>query len=158
MSGEEPEKDKEYKLPEFVFVDETEEKRERYSRFEGSEEYFEPFERLERASYPFVLRLFTFAIAAGLIAGGIIVVCGLAFSLGIAAICFFQVEPFNVVATRLWNALRKIAVISMGLFTATISPAFGFSMIMVYFLLRGEAESNALLNRILQQMQSRIRP
>lgn len=59
-------------------------------------------------------------------------------------------EPFNKQTIRYWKQLKKAVVIALGLFIATLSPAFGFGMILLYFVLQGEEINNSFLNQMMK--------
>ena len=57
----------------------------------------------------------------------------------LATLLFFQSEKVNGLVKSLWGLYRKALVYSLGTFAATFSPSFGFGIIVLYYMLRGES-------------------
>lgn len=139
--------------PDIIFVDKTKQTHEegegqREETF-SQEQYYQSFQKLEEMRYPTALRVLTFFAAAGLVlAAGLLAVLS-AFFFVLSAVTLFQVERLNQLAKIAWSGLQKVAAFFLGFFVATFSPALGFGIIILYFMLRGEGASDAILNRVM---------
>lgn len=144
------------KLPEFVFIDE-----EKTYTYEPGEE-FDPFEQrfeenfrgMKKAEYPFSVRVFCFAAAVVTF-----FLCALALPLLLFfffgnLLTFSKVEVLRIRMEWLWGAFKKLFVVWLGVSIAVISPAFGFSVILIYLMLQGVNEEEDWIART---MKSRFR-
>jgi hypothetical protein len=137
--------------PEFIYVDEQQERVKRSEMLHDARgDYYEKLQHIENFKYPaLVLRLLTlvwsviFALSALLLSAGVV------FTTALAVLCLFRSAKFNAWRKKVWDFFRKSLVFSLGTFIATLSPPFGFGVIVLYFMLRGEdAEKNEFMRLI----------
>lgn len=140
------------KLPEFIYIDDIqiEPDQEESRKSTREENLYASINELEKARYPWLLRVLTFFASLVLVVVIpillIVVLCNALFAFGL----LWKFEPFNKQTIRYWKQLKKAVVIALGLFIATLSPAFGFGMILLYFVLQGEEINNNFLNQMMK--------
>lgn len=130
---------KEPKKPEFIFVGEQEEHQDvEYSEFVERERIFQQFKKLDKASYPFFLRILTLV---GSVLMFVVAIIPLAMTLVYLAFCivsFFQVKSLTGLLKRVWSNFQKVIVMGIGFLIATFMPPLGFGFILLYVMLQGE--------------------
>ncbi len=145
-AGDEPPKHQ----PEFIYIDERQERAKRAESLQkASGAYIEKLQLIDNRKIPFIFRflslLWSFAFAAG--AALLFVLCVVLFP--IAILLFFRWERLNAFIKRQWTLMGKLLVFSIGTLIATVNPPYGFGIIVLYFVLRGEdIENNALMRLI----------
>jgi hypothetical protein len=142
----------ERKLPDFIYIDSEKSTREQESfkgQFRG--EMGTHFEKMADKEYPLMLRLFCFVFSALVFLVSLIALMFFLFFLLINLVTFFQMEAFWKQTKNLWEQLKKLIVSGIGLAVAVISPAFGFSIIMVYMLLKGSAMDEDWVSRVMKE-------
>lgn len=135
------------KKPDFIYVDHTYQ-HERSQGSEGASQAFESLRTMQQRHYPLSLRFFTlgasfiFAIWAALM----LICTGV--SIVIAALVLFKSDYGNGRIKAYWKYFRQSLVFMLGLFVAAFSPAFGISIIILYYVQQGESIRNRLFARV----------
>lgn len=139
--------------PEFVIIDDGNHRQQTSSRASSGSQKVPPFtsiEQLSEAHYPLSIRLLCTllsllmvfsSIAAAILTG--IFALGVVFTLG-------KHEYTRNLFDYFWGWWRKTLVLALGFFVAFFSPPFGFSIIIIYFVLMGEKLNQELLRRVMQ--------
>lgn len=143
------EEKEERKMPEFIFVEEGKtEDGKKYGEFK--EEFQESVHKMEDRAYPISVRIVCLIMALFL---SIIVLISIPFLLGFLSInlvTFFQMGPFWERTQQFLETFKKLFVTVLGLIIAFFSPAFGLSVIMVYFMMRGQQMDQQWVSRIME--------
>jgi len=136
-------------MPEFIFVEEG--KTEEGETIGGfKEEFKESVSQMENRAYPVSVRIVCLLVAFFL---SIVVLISIPFLLGFFSlnlVTFFQMEAFWKRTQKFWDTFKKLFVTVLGLVIAFFSPAFGLSVIMVYFMMRGQQMDQVWVNRMMQ--------
>lgn len=136
--------------PEIIYIDEVSIEPELEESTDHGQLY-NSINQLEKVHYPFFLRLITFfASLALLILLPLFALFVAAHGL-IAGLLVFKNPTSNAKAWYYWKQLKKTAAVMLSLLIATISPSFGFGMIILYFVLQGEEIHNSFLNQIMNR-------
>lgn len=136
--------------PEFIVIEDTKE------YVYGSSSLDRPEEEIlkQKIKNPISIRMLCFlALMATFIFIGALF-SYLILILLIAMICFFQNEGFNRSLRRLWKVFKNSWVIAVGLALGIFSPALGFTVLLVYFSLKGSGKDRDLLRRTLKRFTS----
>ncbi|MBS4168763.1 hypothetical protein [Parachlamydia sp. AcF125] len=148
------------KLPEFIYIEDLQRgaEQEEIRKNPGEEKLYSSINQLEKKHYPWVLRAITFFASLFLLVAIpfllVVVLCNALFAVGLLG----KFEPFNRQTIRYWKQLKKATVIALGLFTATLSPAFGFGIILMYFVLQGEELNNSFLEQMMKSRRGNASP
>lgn len=148
------EEDPGQKKPEFIYVEDVEvqDVRQRGGPQEEPKRdaLYESFVHLENSKYPNVIRVFTFIASLGFFLFSFLALAFVAFHLALAVLTFFQSKDVNAALKRSWAGYNTLLVFTLGCLIATISPAFGFGIVLVYFAVKGKKLENSLVGRIFQ--------
>ncbi len=136
-------------IPEFIFL-ETEQDEPRKGFRDTSEDFKQSFKTIQGQSYPAAIRLVFFFFAFVLVLFSMIITPIVLFFIVFNFLTLFKLETFNRNAQQLWNAYKKLLVMGVGLTLAVFSPPLGISVIMIYFMMRGEQFGNVWVNRFMQ--------
>lgn len=128
--------------PEFIVIEEPDEAE--------SKEYYHSFMSLERSHYSPLVRFFFFLGSFLIVCFSFLLLILSVFYLVLNAATFFQVASFKQQLIRIWGRYKTVLVFSLGLFIATLSPPFGFSIILVYFMLQGQRLENTMMSRFMR--------
>jgi hypothetical protein len=136
------------KLPDYIYVDEKSDEK---TKGDFGEKYFTSLNNLNARTYPFALRLMTLfgAIILGFwmfLLGACLGVLAL-----VSAVFFFQWKELNQLTHRFSKIVCRLFAISLSLLVATWDPAFGFGIILLYFMLQGEKLETGFMGRILKK-------
>jgi hypothetical protein len=143
-----PPENEQRELPEFIYI-ETENHEEQGSRG-YQEEFRASFDKMEGRNYPFSVRLVCLISALFLLFAVLLTTPFLLVFFLINLVTVFQLTAFWERTKQLWNAYRKLFVTLLGLFVAVFSPAFGLSIIMMYFMMRGQQSDQQWVSRIME--------
>lgn len=138
-------------LPEFIVIEEGEEG-EGYGTFgEEQEATFQAFQKIITGKrYPFSLHVWMFFLFLVTLTISCIAVFLLFLSLAIATLTLFQFKAFNNYAMMIWRNFRRMIVFTLGFAIAIFSPPFGFGIILLYFMLYGDALANQFAERMMK--------
>lgn len=137
--------------PQFIYIDETKERAKRQeSLHKGKAEYIEKLQRLDSRKYPFIFRflslLWCFAFAAGAVLLFLLVVL----LMPIALLLLLRYRRLNAYIQKQWSLMCKLVVFAFGSLFAVVNPPYGFGIIILFFMLKGEdAQNNPLLRLII---------
>jgi len=139
----------ERKMPDFIFVDSESEYRE--EAYGGYQREFDPeFQKMAVKEYPLILRFFCLIFSALILLVSAVAFLFVLFFFAGNLLTFFQMDQFWKQTKNLWEQLKKLFVSGLGLAIAVISPAFGFSIIMVYLLLKGSTMDEDWVSRMMK--------
>jgi hypothetical protein len=138
------------KLPEFIFIDEGEEKQELPHR--KSSFPYEEISRLKGVKYPFFLRMFSlFASILALLWAWGALLCTLGLG-AVALITVGQWKEVNELIPIYWKVLKRAMVFFIGCLVGVFSPTLGFGFVLLYFMLRGETMNrNSMFEKIISR-------
>lgn len=134
--------------PEFIIIDEESAEKERIQgrREEGS---FSSFEDLTDVKFPFSIRVVSFGLSLLMLMSAIAAVLGIIGAGLISVLTLGYYERSIALFHRCVNWWRKSSVLALGFFIAIFSPSFGFTIIIIYFLMLGEKISHDILKKML---------
>lgn len=138
------------KMPEFIYVDSgREEIRGSYQQF-SQQEYIQSFQKIGTIHFPISIRFICLllALVMFLTAAFVSIFVALFFMLNI--LTFFQAKQFWAKTKELWIRLKKVIVTAFGALIGVFSPAFGFSIILVYLMLQGGTQNEDWVTRIIR--------
>lgn len=139
------------KMPEFIYVDpDVETEREAPDLGGFGQEYFTSFQTFKKKDSSIMVRVVSF-FGALILLGAVIL--GLPFFLLFLAlnlITFFKMKPFWEQTIKLWEYIKRVLAVIVGLFVAVFSPSFGLTIIMVYFLLQGQRLENQFMMKLMK--------
>lgn len=140
----------ERKMPDFIFVDRENGYEE--ESFRGYQQEFDPtFQKMAVKEYPLILRFFCLIFSALILLVSAVAFLFVIFFFLANLITFFKMDQFWKQTKNLWVQLKKLFVSGMGLAIAVISPAFGFSIILVYLLLKGATMDEDWVSRMMKE-------
>ncbi len=143
-----PSREKEQtKEPHVILLDDQQSER----NYQEGKDFFDSFHRFEKATYPMPFRFFTFTASLTLFLSSAILACFLIISLFIGLLALYQSPTLNGPIHRIWKILRRLLVISLGLFIGSFSPAFGFGIVLLYFIMQGEKLNVSILSRMMNK-------
>lgn len=147
-SSENSEKN-EFKKPEFIIIDETKDYVYGSSRgWAGPEE-----EELltKKVKNPFSLRLLCVVglVITLVFAGGLISYLAL-LSL-FATLCLFRNKSINLALANIWRFFTYALVVAVSLVLAIFSPTLGFTLLVLYFTMKGQGNDRDVLRKILRK-------
>lgn len=135
--------------PEYIILDKEEEQPQNQQSKEQAD-YLATLQKIGQLQFGFGLRFL--CLIAGLVAAVATVIVG-ALALivfGIGLITLFMSKEINEQVVKALRNVRKLLVITFGLFLAVLSPALGLGMIILYFMLKGEALQQDIVNRVIR--------
>jgi hypothetical protein len=135
----------EHKLPDFIYIDSDKSHREQ-KPFHGQIR----FDKMAEREYSLKLRFFCLALSVLVFLFSFFAFVFFLFFLLLNALTLFQLSAFWKQTQNLWQQLKKLFVCGIGLGFAAVSPAFGFSVIMVYMLLKGSAMEEGWVSKIVK--------
>lgn len=136
--------------PQFIFIEE-EKFQESHSQRSGaaSEGSSVALEQLGNLRYSWHVRLTALVFAVIAVVALFFALVLLLFSaLGVCCTGGFY-TPARRLLSRMSHWCRKAAVLALGFVVAILSPAFGFAIIVLYFILAGERLNQELLQRMM---------
>lgn len=137
--------------PEFIYIDERKERERREEVLSDKRSnYFTKLQEIDNIKYPFYMRIFTVIWSVLFALGAIAALVAFMGVFLCAALCLFRWQRCNSVLAKLSDNFYKLLVFSLGTFIGTVSPPFGFGIIVLYFMLRGEDVENSIFMRFLQ--------
>ncbi len=131
-----PEEKKSQNKPEFIYV-ETEHYDEGHEFGGFQKEFQQSYQKMETKNYPAAVRMVCFVCSFFLILFLLLAAPFLLLFVGINLLTFFQLKLFWEKTVQLWSMFKRMFVTALGLLIAVLSPAFGLSVIMVYFMMSG---------------------
>ena len=117
-----------------------------YVILEGDEstqgEQFEDLARVLTMRVPWRLRLLFFLLLFPIVIW--IAVAGFAWVISgtLNLVTAFRVDDFGVLTRRMWRQLRRGFAFALSLLVALLSPPMGLGVLMLYFILHEDSESN----------------
>ncbi len=138
-------------MPEFIYIDTDQRYHEEYFREGPRTAFGASFESLTRREYPLMLRLFCLVFSSLVLFFACFVLAFVLLFTAINLVTFFTLTDFWKRTKSLWEQLKKLFVSGIGLLVAVVSPAFGFSIIMVYFLLKGARMDEDWVSRMMRE-------
>ena len=114
-------------------------------------EYIETLQKIGKMSFGWPVRIMCLSATIIAAASALVVFFFTVLSVLLASLALFMMKDVNAYMLKAINNLRKLLAITVGLFIAVFSPPLGLGMIVLYFMLHGEALSNGLFNRIFTQ-------
>lgn len=133
--------------PEYVILDKEEEQpQQQYAKEQA--DYLTTLHKIGQLRFGLGLRILCL-LAAGIaaIATAIIAVLAL-IVVAMGAITLFLSKDINAQVLKALRNVRKLLVITFGLFLAVFSPALGLGMIVLYFMLKGESLQQDIINKV----------
>lgn len=145
-------KGKEEKIPEYIYIDSKENfsQEEPFSTHYEHKEHRYSFEQLAHKEYPFVLRIVCLFVASLVLSFTALVLFLFMIFFFANAVTFFHFENFWKGTKQLWEQIKKLFVCGLGLTVAVVSPAFGLSMIMLYFVVKGSNMNEDWVSRTMK--------
>lgn len=123
------------KLPDYIYINDE------HDPSGNAEEAFQEGKEsrsYSARSYPFFFRFVTLVGGTVMAAwAGVLLAASILAALA-TVLVFWRSEEMSVKAVGLWKRTCKMSAISLALFVATLSPAFGFGIAALYFAQRGE--------------------
>lgn len=145
MSKEESE-DHTVHEPEYVILDAEEET----PRSDGSGEMFDTLKKVSAKHFPWPMRIACVILFFFFLAVAVLLFIHVLFHILLATVTLFENPALNSNVKKAWNLLVSDIVIALGLAIAFFSPAFGLSVMMLYFMLHRENSSSAFVTRFFQ--------
>jgi len=125
--------EEEVQRPEYVILDDEE---------SAQHEQFDDLARVLSMRVPLRLRLLFVLLLLPVAVW--IVIAGIAWLVS-GALCLvtaMRVEDFRLMARRMWRQMRRACAFALSLVLALLSPPMGLGVLMLYFILHEEADSN----------------
>lgn len=149
-SSSKKEKEEIHHVPEFVYIDD-EDTYEYESTFSGMREKgSDSLQDLVKRRYPAKLRVITFFISLLALLFTCVTLIFLTLYVCLSGLLLFQNDRLNFYLKKCFNVFKKSLVFFLGFFVATLSPGFGFGIIILYFIMQGEKMSDPVMGRIFQ--------
>lgn len=150
-NGEHKEDSTKRNEPEIIYIDDISIEPE-LEESTAQEQFYSSIHELGKGKhYPLFMRILTFfASLALLILLPFFMLFAAAHGL-VAGLVLFRNSASNAKARYYWKQLKKTIAVTLGLLIATISPSFGFGIIILYFLIQGEEIQNSFLNQVINR-------
>lgn len=132
--------------PEYVILDAEEEA----PRSDGSGEMFDTLKKVSVKHFSWPMRIAFLILFFFFLSVAAILLFYLGFHIALATVTLFQSPELNNNVKKAWNLLVSDLVIALGLAIGFFSPAFGLSVMMLYFMLHRENSSGAFVTRFFQ--------
>lgn len=132
------EQPKEIHHPEFIILDDSQEYMQRERGGSRRSEYFTVLQQLNGIKHGWSVRLIAFATFLFMLLSSAFVCVLFVVALVFAGLAFYQSAELNKRLRKSWKNVKKMLAISLGLFLAILSPAFGFGVIILYLMLNHE--------------------
>lgn len=123
------------KAPDFIYIDEERDESEGGFKSNPSNVFQQ---KEQKKTYPSFLRVVTLILSAALTIWILLLCAIFAIVLLIAAISLFRSSPANALYAKIGGIICKLSAVALGLFLATLSPSFGFGVIALYAMQKGE--------------------
>jgi hypothetical protein len=101
-------------------------------------EYVDVLSSLRQHHFPFAIRILIFLTVIGIAVAALFAAVLALINTALAGILFFQNEQINIQMRKSWRNVGKLLVFTLGLIIAVFNPPFGFGIIVIYLMLRGE--------------------
>lgn len=134
------------KMPDYIYVEEDDQSNAFSAQYK---EYYNALNRLQKYNYSWGIRLACLFVTALMTV--YIALMGLLFLFtgALAALMLFRSESANIHFQQYWRRFRRSVVIGLGTCVAIISPAFGFGIVVLYFMLHGDKLNDTFFSRFL---------
>lgn len=147
MRPEDSQQEPKRHIPEFIYVEpEVEDDRKGFRR----EEEYQSIHSLQSQRFPFGMRILFLFLSCLLLFFLIIVAPIVLLLTGFNLLTMRKIENFNKNTIQLWGAFKKMVVVALGLLVAIFSPAFGISIIMIYFMMHKDNFGKVWMERIMK--------
>lgn len=132
--------------PEYVLLDAEESSEKR----EETGDAFQTMRGIGAKKFPWSMRIVIILAFVPVLLAAIVTLFALAFTFALAFITFFQSSEMNNNLKKAWETFKSVLAVILGLIIAIFSPAFGFSIIMLYFMLHQQEGRSAYVRRFFQ--------
>lgn len=134
-------------MPDSIYIEEESQE----SPWTEGDNYAQTMKKISRRHYSASFRVVTAMLS---IPALIIAICLFIFCLisgALAGIGLFRNEGLNANFQKYWKWFRRACVFVLSLIVATLSPAFGFSIMFMYFMLQGEELDSPIISRFINE-------
>ncbi len=101
-------------------------------------EYVDVLSNLRHHHFPFAIRILIFLTVIGIAVASLFAAAFALINTALAGILLFQNGQINIHMQKSWRNVGKLLVFTFGLIIAVFNPPFGFGIIVLYLMLRGE--------------------
>lgn len=124
--------------PEFIVIDSMGEKID--PNKEGNwNDLLTTLNDFSKQSFSLKIRLMAFLLAVSFVFVMAFVVCLGLIEMILAGMCLFKNANLNALLRKIWQKIKKLSVVTAGLWISIFSPQLGFSVILLYFMQHGES-------------------
>lgn len=147
--SKDPEKDGEkLHTPEYILLEAEETQQKRSEEEKG--DVFKTMREIGAKHFPFRVRLVILLAFFPLLLAAIATMLYLTVTFALAVVTVFQSAALNSHLDVAWGTFKTVFVLILGFLIAFFSPAFGFSVIMLYFVLHSKEKRGAHVRRFFQ--------
>ena len=137
----------EIKKPDYIYVDtEDYDPGREFGGFQKEFKY--SYQKMGARSYPVTVRIICLLCALFLLFFLLLATPFILLFLSINIVTLFQLDAFWKRTKMVWSTYSKMLITALGLLVGVISPALGISLIMVYFMMRGQEGDDIWVEKI----------